>query len=79
MPSLKNMYLVAYNGACAAGWGYVLLSCIKHIVDRSEPQALYNEVEQVLQIVQTGALMEVCCRVFCAVGVVVMCIARANV
>lgn len=60
MPSLKSMYLVVYNMACAAGWGYVLLSCIKHVVDGGEPQALYNEVEQVLQIVQTAALMEVC-------------------
>ncbi|CAM9642812.1 unnamed protein product [Pylaiella littoralis] len=57
--SLKNAYLVGYNLACAGGWGYVLLACIRHILAGSEPQALYDEVEKVLQIVQTAALMEV--------------------
>lgn len=56
---VKNAYLVGYNLACAGGWGYVLLACIRHILAGSEPQALYDEVENVLQIVQTAALMEV--------------------
>lgn len=59
MSSLKSAYLVAYNAACAAGWGYVLMGCIQHIAAGSDPQELYNDVEQVLQIVQTAALMEV--------------------
>lgn len=60
MPSVKNLYLVAYNLGCAAGWGYILLSCLKNIAMGTGPQELYNETEQVLQIVQTAALMEVC-------------------
>ncbi|CAM9772355.1 unnamed protein product, partial [Hapterophycus canaliculatus] len=56
---VKNAYLIAYNLACAGGWGYVLLACISHILSGDKPQALYDEVEKVLQIVQTAALMEV--------------------
>ena len=60
MPSIKDAYLVVYNVACACGWGFVLLACIRHIMEgRNEPEALYSEVEQVLQVVQTAALMEV--------------------
>lgn len=60
MPSsVKNAYLIGYNLACAGGWAYVLLACISHILAGNEPQALYDEVEKVLQIVQTAALMEV--------------------
>lgn len=60
MPTLKDTYLVIYNVSCAFGWGYVLFACIRHVMEgRNEPQALYNEVEQVLQVVQTAALMEV--------------------
>eukprot|EP00752_Nemacystus_decipiens_P017800 g15959.t1 len=60
MPSpVKDAYLVVYNLACAGGWGYVLLACASHILAGSEPQALYDEVEKVLQAVQTAALMEV--------------------
>lgn len=55
----KNAYLIVYNLACAGGWGYILLACISHILAGDKPQALYDEVEQVLQIVQTAALMEV--------------------
>lgn len=56
---VKNAYLIAYNLACAGGWSYVLLACVSHILAGSEPQALYDEVETVLQVVQTAALMEV--------------------
>lgn len=60
MPYLKDGYLVLYNMGCASGWGFVLLACIRHVMEgRNEPQALYSEVEQVLQVVQTAALMEV--------------------
>ena len=60
MPSpVKDAYLVVYNLACAGGWSYVLLACVSHILAGSEPQALYDEVEKVLQVVQTAALMEV--------------------
>lgn len=61
MNSLKKLYLLGYNFACAAGWAYVLVACVKHIVTgkSEQPQALYDEVEQVLQIVQTAAIMEV--------------------
>lgn len=60
MPSpVKDAYLVVYNLACAGGWSYVLLACASHILAGSEPQALYDEVEMVLQVVQTAALMEV--------------------
>lgn len=62
MLSVKNVYLVAYNVGCAAGWGYILLQCLKNIAMGTGPQELYNETEQVLQIVQTAALMEVCTR-----------------
>lgn len=56
------MYLLAYNVACAAGWGYVLLACVRHLVSgggSGEPQVLFDEVEQVLQVAQTAAVMEV--------------------
>ncbi|CAM9677997.1 unnamed protein product [Ectocarpus fasciculatus] len=56
---VKDVYLIAYNLACASGWGYVLFVCVSHILAGNEPQALYDEVEKVLQIVQTAALMEV--------------------
>lgn len=56
---VKDAYLVVYNLACAGGWSFVLLACISHILAGSEPQALYDEVEMVLQVVQTAALMEV--------------------
>lgn len=61
MSSLKNLYLLGYNVACAAGWAYVLITCAQHIVSgkSEQPQALYDEVEQVLKIVQTAAIMEV--------------------
>lgn len=60
MPYLKDGYLVVYNVACASGWGVVLFACIRHVMEgRNEPQVLYSEVEQVLQVVQTAALMEV--------------------
>lgn len=60
MPSpVKDAYLVVYNLACAGGWSYVLLACVSHILAGSEPQALYDEIEKVLQVVQTAALMEV--------------------
>ena len=60
MSSVKNVYLVAYNVGCAAGWGYILLQCLKNIAMGTGPQELYNQTEQVLLIVQTAALMEVC-------------------
>lgn len=55
------MYLLAYNVICAGGWAYVLVACVKHLISGNgeKPQALYDEVEQVLQIVQTAAIMEV--------------------
>lgn len=56
---VKDVYLIAYNLACASGWSYVLFACVSHILAGNEPQALYDEVEKVLQIVQTAALMEV--------------------
>ncbi|CAN0213630.1 unnamed protein product [Ectocarpus sp. 4 AP-2014] len=56
---VKDVYLIAYNLACASGWSYVLFVCVSHILAGNEPQALYDEVEKVLQIVQTAALMEV--------------------
>lgn len=74
MTSIKNLYLLGYNGACAAGWAYVLFVCVKHLAgDKGDPQAVYDDVEKVLQIVQTAAIMEVsgsdfscfcCCRCF---------------
>lgn len=62
MAALKNLYLLAYNLSCAAGWAYVLLLSIRHIATRSgnfDAQAVYDEVELVLQVVQTAAIMEV--------------------
>lgn len=50
---------MVYNVACAAGWGYILLQCIRHIVAGSYPSELYDDVAQVLQIVQSAAIMEV--------------------
>lgn len=50
---------MVYNVACAAGWGYILLECIRHIVAGSDPDKLYGDVAQVLQIVQSAAIMEV--------------------
>ena len=60
MTSIKNLYLVSYNLACATGWCFVLFSCLKNFAEQAEPQALYDDVEKALQIVQTAALMEVC-------------------
>lgn len=68
MLSPKKFYLLAYNLACAAGWGYVLAVSLKHVVAAAvessnlDPQAVYDDVEQVLQVVQTAAAMEVSCK-----------------
>lgn len=42
----------------------MLLHGVRHVVAAGfvavEPKVLYDEVEQVLQVVQTAAIMEVC-------------------
>ncbi|CAM9353587.1 unnamed protein product [Choristocarpus tenellus] len=59
MSMIKNAYLTIYNMASALAWGSILISCVRNVIVGSSTQDLYNEVEIVLQIVQTAALMEI--------------------
>lgn len=61
--SIKTIYLVAYNGAMFAGWGYVLVKMVTQLAKGGDmKQALttvYPAVQGALVIFQTGAVAEI--------------------
>lgn len=64
MPSLKTVYLVAYNGAMFVGWSCVLGKMVYHLVTHSaDPKEALNTLYPVIQgglvIFQTGAVAEI--------------------
>lgn len=68
MGGAKDLYLIAYNGACCAGWAVVWLLAVQTILPSSEPtltsfkEALSNVYDAVhfwLTVSQSAALLEI--------------------
>lgn len=64
---MGNPYLILYNGALFAGWGYVLYLTYKTVLEGGNTQDVWQAVELPLKVSQTAAIMEV---VHSAVGLV---------
>lgn len=56
---MGNPYLVLYNGALFAGWGYVLYLTYKTVLEGGDTTDVYKVVEFPLKVSQTAAIMEV--------------------
>ena len=55
----KTTYLIAYNGACAAGWAYVLYLTLALARAGAAPAALWAALAAPLTLVQSAAALEV--------------------
>jgi hypothetical protein len=56
---MGNPYLLAYNAALTAGWGYVLFLTWKTVLAGGDTEDVWKAVELPLKISQTAAIMEV--------------------
>lgn len=52
-------YLALYNLASAAGWAFVLFITVTKYLAKAAPEALWQDVQLPLKIVQTAAVLEV--------------------
>lgn len=65
MGALTTGYLVLYNAASAAGWGYLIYQiAMYYAAQKPSPlewhhDTLYDEIGDTLKIVQTSAILEV--------------------
>ncbi|KAF6254850.1 tyrosine phosphatase-like protein [Scenedesmus sp. NREL 46B-D3] len=58
--AMGNSYLLAYNAALAAGWGYVLFLTYKTVLqEHGWTEEVFKAVEVPLKLSQTAALLEV--------------------
>ncbi|XP_076437785.1 very-long-chain (3R)-3-hydroxyacyl-CoA dehydratase 2-like [Babylonia areolata] len=64
---IVKAYLIAYNVAQMVGWTFLMVKMVQHLIREKKATKLYGEVEPVLQIFQTAAVLEI---VHSAVGVV---------
>lgn len=65
---MGNLYLLAYNAALTAGWGYVLFLTYKVVLlEHGGTEDVWKAVELPLKVSQTAAIMEV---IHAAAGVV---------
>ena len=59
MPSVKELYLIAYNAACAVGWAYVFYLTLTALQRGEGAGALWRSVREPLTLVQSAAALEV--------------------
>lgn len=69
MPSLKNLYLIAYNGTLCVGWSVVLFRVISHLLSPNATggmilttgpyEGMWEKIRMLLTVSQTAALMEI--------------------
>ena len=59
MSRLLKTYLLAYNGACALGWGYLLYLTAVAYTSAVPPSTLWATLALPLTVVQTAAVLEV--------------------
>ena len=59
MPSIKELYLILYNAACAVGWAYVFLLTLTELQRGAPASALWLSVREPLTLVQSAAALEV--------------------
>ncbi|KAK6167868.1 hypothetical protein SNE40_021799 [Patella caerulea] len=62
-----RLYLIIYNIAQLAGWAFLMFKMVQFWLKNKTHIGLYQEVEQIVQIFQTAAILEV---LHCAVGFV---------
>jgi len=56
---LKKLYLIAYNAACFAGWGYCLVTLAQHMANGGAYEDSYPLIAEPLKWAQTAAILEV--------------------
>ncbi|KAL8572571.1 hypothetical protein ACOMHN_017205 [Nucella lapillus] len=64
---IVKAYLILYNVAQMLGWTALMVKMVEHLIREKKSTKLYAEVEFILQIFQTAAVMEI---VHSAVGLV---------
>ncbi|CAK0810306.1 unnamed protein product, partial [Prorocentrum cordatum] len=57
--SSKKAYLLAYNGACCAGWAYCTLRAASLVASGAEPGRVWEACGQVLTVFQTLMVAEI--------------------
>ncbi|CAJ0573303.1 unnamed protein product, partial [Mesorhabditis spiculigera] len=62
-----ELYLLAYNGLQVAGWALILVKTLSGLAEGLSWSQLYTNVECLVQIFQTAAVLEI---VHCAIGLV---------
>jgi len=55
----SDIYLFAYNALQVAGWGSILVKTVKGLAAHSSNEQLYLNVELLLQVFQTAAVLEI--------------------
>jgi len=55
----SDVYLFAYNALQVAGWGSILVKTVQGLAAHSTNEQLYHNVELLLQIFQTAAVLEI--------------------
>jgi len=56
---MKKVYLLTYNGACAAGWAFCTARAVSLLMVGANAEDLWKEIGMVLTIVQSMMLLEV--------------------
>ncbi|CAG5128194.1 unnamed protein product [Candidula unifasciata] len=57
--SLTKAYLVAYNVSQMLGWSAILFIVINYVLTKNTVVLVYREVEPILQVCQTAAVLEI--------------------
>lgn len=56
---LGKIYLTLYNLGMAAGWSAILFKLVRHLASGGDVAGAFSQVEQLLVVCQTGAVMEI--------------------
>ncbi|BFZ11101.1 hypothetical protein BsWGS_14140 [Bradybaena similaris] len=57
--SLTKAYLVAYNVSQMLGWSAIMLIVVNYLLTKNTVVLMYKEIEPILQVCQTAAILEV--------------------
>ena len=59
MPSPKDLYLIAYNAGCMAGWGYALVLGVAALAAGGSLSGTWKVMDPFLSIAQWAMFMEI--------------------